>query len=420
MIKINFLNPSISSQGGAPKNKPAVPVKLLTVLALVGAIGYGAYYMMSTDQFSDIFAGLFMSSDDDSEFTRPADISKLKADSGDKPQISTDAKSVVNNDAAGDDKKAAPVDTKTAAVKAEKVLAAAAAPVPVPPPAPEPKAAPAAASLPPPPPPAPAVQQQAAPEPVAATPAPAPRAQQAQTQRPSSLVRTNMIENVVRELGNESRAVKKFDAAYEDMSTVEKINYEVLFARNAFELITRSVPPGVRLRTIEIENFQTVYTSGVSPSREMVQELFSAFRRVKGELLPRPFSHIKDDPSGGFQFVVTTKPRFGLELDDPFQALDHLGFRESLTVNLRKFSNLARSNNFKMRAAPSQISVDRVGSYRRVVYRAEGESTYRDFHKFILALYDEKVPCAFRKITLTARNNDIVHVSAEILFTVKE
>jgi len=229
-----------------------------------------------------------------------------------------------------------------------------------------------------------------------------------------------MIENVVRELGNESRAVKKFDAAYEDMSAVEKINYEVLFGRNSFELVTRSVPQGVRLRTVEIEDFRTVYINGVSPAKEMVQELFSAFRREKGEILPRPYSHIKDDASGGFQFVVTAKPRFGLELDDPFQALDHLGFRESLTANLRKFSNLARGNNFKMRAAPSQISVDRVGSYRRIVYRVEGESTYRDFHKFVLALYDEKVPCAFKKIKLTAKNNDAVHVSAEILFTVKE
>jgi len=399
MIKINFIKPSASSQGGGSKGKPAVPGKLLIVVALVGLTGYGAYYMMSTDKFSDMLAGFSMSSDEESPFTRVTDIAKAKPDSDEKPQAGKD-----------DDKKTAAADTKTAAKSEEKPAAPTAVPVPQPPkPAAAPEPAPVAASLPavPPAPPAP--------EPVAA----APRAQ-AQASKPSSLVRTNMIENVVRELGNESRAVKKFDAAYEDMSTVEKINYEVLFARNAFQYITRSVPPGVRLRTVEIENFRTVYTSGVSPSREMVQELFSAFRRERGELLPKPFSHIKDDAGGGFQFVVTAKPRFGLELDDPFQALDHLGFKESLTANLRKFSRLAGSNNFKMRAAPSQISVDRVGSYRRVVYKAEGESTYRDFHKFVLALYDEKVPCAFRKITLTARNNDVVHVSAEILFTVKE
>jgi len=401
MIKINFIKPSVSPQGGAPKNKPAVPVKLIAVIAIIGLIGYGAHYMMSTEMFSGMLTGFSMSSNDDSQFTRAADIGNVKPD--DEQKVDADEKPAVNEDVRDDDKKAAAADAK-AVVKPEEKPVVSAMPVSQPPPAAVPEPAPAAA--------APTV-----PEPAAA--APAPRAA-APSSVPSSLVRTNMIENVVRELGNESRAVKKFDAAYEDMSTVEKINYEVLFARNAFEFVTRSVPPSVKLRTVEIEGFRTVYISGVSPTREMVQELFSAFRRVRGELLPKPFSHIKDDAKGGFQFVITTKPRFGLELDDPFQALDHLGFKESLTVNLRKFSRLAGSNNFKMRAAPSQISVDRTGSYRRVVYKAEGESTYRDFHKFVLALYDEKVPCAFRKITLTARNNDVVHVSAEILFTVKE
>jgi hypothetical protein len=402
MIKINFIKPSVTPEGGVPKKKPAVG-KPLVIIAIIGLIGYGAYYMMITDRFSDLFDSFNAGFSEDSRFTEVTDIGKANPD--DTPQVGADVKSAD----IGDAKKLVAADTK-AVVKPEEKPVASVVPASTPPPAAAPEPAPVAVSL-------PAALPASVSEPAAV--AAAPRTQ-AQSPKPSSLVRTNMIENVVRELGNESRAVKKFDAAYEDMSTVEKINYEVLFARNAFELVTRSVPPGVRLRTVEIENFRTVYISGVSPSREMVQELFSAFRRMKGELLPRPFSNIKDDAGGGFQFVVTSKPRFGLELDDPFQALDHLGFKESLTANLRKFSNLARSNNFKMRAAPSQISVDRVGSYRRVVYRAEGESTYRDFHKFVLALYDEKVPCAFRKITLTARNNDVVHVSAEILFTVKE
>lgn len=391
MIKINFLKPSVSPQGGAPKNKPAVRIMPVAIIALIGLTGYGAYYMMSTDRFSDLIAGFYVSSDEDSQFTRATDIGNINSDDN------TQAGAGVKPADVGDDSKITAADARAAVISEEKPAASAAVePVPV------------TASL-------PAV----APVPVSEPAAPAPGAQ-AQLSRPSSLVRTNMIEDVVRELGNESRAVRKFDAAYEDMNTVEKINYEVLFARNAFELVTRNVPPGVKLRTFEIEDFRTVYISGVSPSREMVEELFSAFRRGRGELLPRPLSHIKDNAGGGFQFVVTTKPRFGLELDDPFQALDHLGFKESLTANLRKFSRLAGSNNFKMRAAPNQISVDRVGSYRRVVYRVEGESTYRDFHKFVLALYNEKVPCAFRKITLTARNNDVIRVSAEILFTVKE
>ena len=405
MVKINFIKPSVSQQGGGSKKKAAVPVMPVAIIVLVGLLGYGVYYMMSTDMLSGLLAGFSESSNEESRFTRAAEIGKT--DSDDNPQTGAEVKSVDNSE----DSKDVAVDTK-AAVKLEEQPVAQAMPVSQPPPSaavPEPAPAP--------------ISKPTAAVPVSEPPAAlasAPKAQ-AHSPKPSSLVRTHMIEDVVRELGNESRAVKKFDAAYEDMSAVEKINYEVLFSRNAFELITRSVPPDVKLRTIEIEDFRTVYTSGVSPSREMVEELFSAFRRERGELLPKPLSHIKDGIGGsGFQFVITAKPRFGLELDDPFQALDHLGFKESLTVNLRNFSRIAAGNNFKLKAAPSQTSVDRAGSYRRVVYKAEGESTYRDFHKFVLALYDEKVPCAFKKIKLTAKNGDVVSVSAEILFTVKE
>lgn len=240
--------------------------------------------------------------------------------------------------------------------------------------------------------------------------------------RPPTKVRSNMVENVVRELGRESRAVSKLETPYADMTTAEKINYEALFARNVFDMITRCTPPGIKFSALEIENFQTIYASGAGLSRQMVQEMFSAFRAQRGELLPRPHSNIKDDPGrgGAFAFTIVHKPNFGLEVADPFQALDHLGFRESLAHNLRNFSRIAGESGFKMSAAPSQISVDRVGSYRRIVYRAAGTSTYKDFHAFVLALYNAKVPCAFKKISITPVRGEQVRVNAEILFTVKE
>jgi len=378
MVRINLIKPAGSpdSKGGAPKISGKA-VAIFAAIFLIGGAGVGVYYLMSTGVVTETLASF-------------SDKPETAA-----PHLAAADKREAKPEAGADDKSEAKVDEKQEVIPSVRRETGVDAKVEDKPPAVE--AVPA--SIP--------------------APAPAARAAAAAPQ-PSSLVRTNMIENVVRELGNESRAVNKFNAAYVDMTTVEKINYEVLFGRNAFELITRSVPPGVRLRTIEIENFQTVYASGIASSREMVQELFSSFRRDGGEILPRPLSHIKDDPSGGFQFVVTAKPRFGLELDDPFQALDHLGFKESLAVHLRNFSRLATENNFKLSARPAQISVERVGSYRRVVYRAEGVSTYRDFHKFVLALYNEKVPCAFKKVTLTAQNDNDVRVRTEILFTVKE
>ncbi|MCO6746508.1 hypothetical protein KQH42_30365, partial [Streptomyces sp. CHA1] len=76
-------------------------------------------------------------------------------------------------------------------------------------------------------------------------------------------------------------------------------------------------------------------------------------------------------------------------------------------------------NRVKFRSSPRRVSVERVGDYRRVIYRAEGESTYRDFHQFVLALYNEKVPCAFKKISLDAKSGTTIKVATEVLFTVK-
>jgi hypothetical protein len=253
-------------------------------------------------------------------------------------------------------------------------------------------------------------------------PPPVPRENAPDAARPSSQVRSNMVENVVRELGSESRAVNRLNTPYQEMTTVEKINYEVLFGRNVFDMITKNTPPGIRFRSLEIEDFQTVYFSGAGISRRMVEEMFVSFRDEHGDLLPRPYSHIKDDPeaNGYFSFVVTHKPRFGLEVSDPFQALDHLGFRDGLPGHLRNFSRIAGANNFRMSAAPSQMTAERVGNYRRVIFRATGMSTYKDFHQFVLALYNEKVPCAFKRVSMTPVRDEQVRVNLEILFTVRE
>ncbi|MFP4014843.1 MAG: hypothetical protein ACLFVQ_12210 [Chitinispirillaceae bacterium] len=236
--------------------------------------------------------------------------------------------------------------------------------------------------------------------------------------KPSSHIRPNMIENVVKEIRSGDRSVKRFNISYEDMTVAEKINYEVLFGRNVLELVGRSVPAGIQLVSLEIEGFQSMYASGLGSSRELVSEMFSNFKSEPVEVLPLPLSNIKDDPIG-YRFVITCKTKFGLELSDAFQALDHLGFQEGLSVHLKSFSRLAEQNSVNFRSSPRRVSVERVGDYRRVIYRAEGESTYRDFHQFVLALYNEKVPCAFKKISLDAKSGTTIKVATEVLFTVK-
>jgi len=262
-------------------------------------------------------------------------------------------------------------------------------------------------------------EKPAAPEP---KPADAPKKPAAPAPKPSSLVRSNMAEDVVKEFDNEARAVaaaSRLGVTYAEMTVAEKINYEVMFGRNAFEMVTRCAPPGTKLKTLEIENFQTIYASGAGASREMVQEMFAAFRKERGELLPKPLSYIRDSDKGGYQFVITNKPLFGTEPNDPFQAIDYIGFKGGLQASLSKFSRMAGANGVKLTGAPVQASVEQAGQYRRFVYKASGVSTYQNFKKFVLALYGDKVTCAFKKVTMTPIKDEQVRVNMEILFTVK-
>ena len=266
-----------------------------------------------------------------------------------------------------------------------------------------------------------ALPEKREPDPVPPAPLPPPVPKNdATVKKPSTLVRTNMAEDVVKEIDTDVRPVNKLETPYAEMAAGEKINYEALFARNVFNMVTRCTPPGIRLRALNVDNFQTVYVSGAGLSRQMVQEMFTAYRNERGELMPKPESYIKDDEGNHFIFAITHKPRYGMDVSDPFQALDRIGFKESLTDHMRSVTRLADANGFKVTEAPAQASAERAGNYRHVVYKAAGTSTYRDFHKFVLALYDEKVPCAFKKVKMTPIRDEVVRVDVEILFTVKE
>jgi hypothetical protein len=264
----------------------------------------------------------------------------------------------------------------------------------------------------------------------ASLPPPVPKAEATPATKPSSLVKTNMAENVVKEIEGDSRiattptstSASRLNATYLEMSDPEKINYEVLFGRNVFDMIARCSRPGIGFGSLELENFQAIYASGSGMSRQMVQDMFTAYKNEKGELMPKPLSYIKDDDNskGNFRFVITFQPRYGNSVDDPFQAIDHIGFKGSIPQLLRTFSRLAGENNYKITAQPRQISTERAGSYRRITHKVSGTSTFGDFHKFVVALHNEKVPCAFKKISMKPIKDEIVRIDAEILFTVRE
>ncbi|MDG5813819.1 hypothetical protein QA601_01920 [Chitinispirillales bacterium ANBcel5] len=238
--------------------------------------------------------------------------------------------------------------------------------------------------------------------------------------KPSTRYRPDMVEDVVRDVDSTPDERIPLRVPYEKMSVAEKIKYEVLFAKRVIEVIDRVMSPEINLVSLEIDSFQTFYALGFASSRDAIGATFNSLKQERLELLPPPLSYIKSDGENGYRFVVTCQATFGLGEADPFKVLDNLPYREGLNTLIRQFSSLASQNGVNLRSSLNQISSEKIGRYRRILYRVEGDATYREFVRFILALNKEEVPGAFEKIKIAALGGDRISVNLDVLFTIKE
>jgi hypothetical protein len=241
--------------------------------------------------------------------------------------------------------------------------------------------------------------------------------------KPSTYNKANIVEDVVREISIERSSGKNkslLDLQYGELSFLEKVNYEVLFGKNVVTLLSRVIPSEIGLKRLEVDNFQTVYAVGLGTTRELVSSTFIILKQERLELLPQPFSYITSNNGDGYRFVVTCKTKFGLDLTDPFQASDHLPVRDDIPLLTRKIIRMGNDAGVTFKKDFRQVHAEKVGGYRRLHYENSGITTYNDFVKFLLDLYEDKVPCAFKKIDIKARSGTKVAVAVEVIFTARE
>jgi hypothetical protein len=230
----------------------------------------------------------------------------------------------------------------------------------------------------------------------------------------------DMIEEVVKEIGEQHKEPSRLNIPYSEMTFLEKVNYEALFARQVFQLLSKAIPPGIGLKMLEVDNFLTVYATGVGDSRDLISSTFTALKNEKLEILSKPHSYITANGSKGYKFVVTCKADFGIDHGDPFQAWEHIGTRENIPFIIKKITEIGVANNIIFKGKPVQASADDVGLYRRYIYSFKCKGEYKSFVSFVLGLYMEKIPCAFKKVTMNAGTGTAVDISIDMLFTLKE
>jgi hypothetical protein len=228
-----------------------------------------------------------------------------------------------------------------------------------------------------------------------------------------------MLAEVVREVREEGSGVAAgpvAESSYNDLSFDQRIAYEVLFAKNVLELMDRAVPAGVGIRTLEADNFQTVYAVGLAPSRALVEGLFASLKAGNVSLLPRPLTQIAPNGGDSYRFAVTGRVRFG---PDPAAGIS-LPLNGDLPRALQAFEKAARENSISIVKKPSKASTEKVGGCCRYLYQWSGTGSYRNFSRFVDQLCQTRQAFAFKRISLTAASGPHVTIESQVIVTTRE
>jgi hypothetical protein len=251
----------------------------------------------------------------------------------------------------------------------------------------------------------------------------APKKEPVVKQEPTSSTYANkdLVRDVLKEVSESRRTLSGSGGPrvpYDELSVLEKINYEVLFAKNVVELLDKTVPSGIGLHALESDNFQAIYAAGIAPSKELVQGMLGALKAEKVTLLPKPLTLVTPSATGNLKFAFTGKVEFGLSpadslMDPPFTVAGD--FPGALKAMIR----IAKENSITIVKAPAHMSSETTGAYSRQVYQWSGQGSYKNFVKFVMRMHQARQFCAFKRISVRALSGSSVKIESQVLITTR-
>lgn len=231
---------------------------------------------------------------------------------------------------------------------------------------------------------------------------------------------TLAVEDIVRDLDEKTDKLKRsgyLNLPYEQLSFIEKINYEIHFAKNIIEVLAQTVKPGVDFRTIEAKEFKTLWGQGLSNSRDDITYLLTSLRDKNITLRPKPHTHIvrKRDY---YQFTLSSVCAFGLDLGAPFLvARSDIIEDEDISFVIKNIVAIANETSVNFTSGPKQYDKHAAGNYKRYRYTFTAVSSYNNFVLFVGTLYNRHIQCAFERFRLTAKTDTTLKIDADIIFT---
>lgn len=235
---------------------------------------------------------------------------------------------------------------------------------------------------------------------------------------PTSFVSAQAVEDVIRDdvdslAGDTSAAMQT--VPYALLTSVEKINFERLFARTVCELFARTVPAGVDFRSMRADSFATFSAEGLSSSREQVAGVFTAVKAEDVIMLPRPYTEISPS-GGGYHFSIACRADFGLDASSPSLVnIAELPAYEDLDRTVSGIRAAASAAGLALVRPPAQTDSWVDGDVRRFRYRLDGSGAYGEFVGFVAELVRTKEPCAFSSFSVNAVGSGAVRFGADLI-----
>ncbi len=239
---------------------------------------------------------------------------------------------------------------------------------------------------------------------------------------PSTYSQQYIVEEVVKEVSDANQKLTQsgvLSLPYAELSFTEKINYEILFAKHVTELLGKAVPAGIGLRSLDMDNYQTLYAVGIGSSKELIQGMVTSFKNENVEILPPPYSFIKPNDGKSFKFAFSCKLEFGLNLTEP--VIDApFTVNDKLPQLVSSFEDLAKQSGISIPEGLKKISSEKIGGFYRHQYHWTGNGTYKNFVSLVSKVYQANAKCAFTKISLIALTGANLKMDCHIIITTQQ
>lgn len=239
---------------------------------------------------------------------------------------------------------------------------------------------------------------------------------------PSSHLSKSVVEETVRdEKGHGDKIDKKgfLRIPYEDMSFIEKVNFENHFSKSVVDLLHRDVSAGVDFRAISFEDYTFLRGNGRAHSKGQINDVFRKLREDGVTFSPKPKTSITRLKEG-FSFKIDSEYRPGLNLQAPFKVYkEDISDYDDVDIIIKRLIDSCEEGGLTIKSGPARSSAMVKNNYRRLTYKLSCVGSYREFASFVNKMYHQQIPCSIKSASLKAIKTGSLRINLEIMITTK-